>query len=236
MSRELPTPPVPELARAKGSTVSELTDWFVEYYNRAGAPFNYRIATRAVRSAYKGLHSLPILTASCANDMTLVGRTANAEVIRLAAPLVFARGTQVFDLPRRRFSFGRNRHSAYRVPFFFVENGIIHLYFLQPRKSSGLNIDEFGMIATIMKNYLLDQEFYGHTSDVEFVDVSAPSGASIREVRRYALADLPLWSDRRLTDRLTMIAAALDAVEVGGRIQRNHRARPSPDPEMPLFD
>jgi hypothetical protein len=236
MSYELPTPPVPDLARAPGGSVSELTDWFVAFFNQGGAPFNYRRSTRAIRAAYKGIHALHLLTASCVAEKTAVGRTANTDVVRHAAPFAFGRQTQVFDLSPRRFVFGRARRAAYRIPFLFVENGIIHVYYLQPRKSAGLNFDQLCMVATIVKKYLLDVEFFGQKCNIEFVDVGVPIGATERLPRKYSLENLPLWSDKRLADRLTMISEALDTVAKGERVVQRHRIRSRPEPEMPLFD
>jgi len=156
--------------------------------------------------------------------------------VTLAAPLAFGRQTQVFNLPPRRFGFGRDRSAAYRIPFFFVEDGIIKLYFLQPRKGAGLDYDDFGMVAAIVKRYLLDIEFYGQRYDVEFVDVSASEAQSPRFIRRYGLSDLRLWSDKRLADRLSLISESLDAAAASGRIEKRHRIIPRPEPEMPLFD
>jgi hypothetical protein len=236
MSRDLPTPPVPDLARAEGETVSEVARWFVDFYNRGGAPFNYRSGTRAVRSAYKGVHKLHLLTAACAGERTAVGRSANRDVVNHAAPFAFGRNLQVFDLSRRRFAFGRDRFAAYRIPFFFVENGVVYVYYLQPRKHAGLNLDQLGMVATIMKTYLLESEFFGSHCDVEFVDVSAPPSSKARLAQKFSLETLPLWSERRLTDRLTIVSGALDLVAASGQVVRRRRSRPSPDPEMPLFD
>jgi hypothetical protein len=236
MSHDLPTPPVPDLARAKGQTVSALVDWFVEFYNQNAAIFNYRSAAKATRAAYKGIHKLHLLTAGCASEKTPVGRASNLDVVNLAAPFAFGRNTQVFDLSRRRFAFGRDHSAAFRIPFFFVENGIVKAYYLQPRKSAGLDFDELGMVASIIQKYLLETEFFGLPCDVEFVDVSALHGSKVRSARKFSLATLPVWSERRLADRLTMISEALDLVATSGLVMPRRRIRKTPDPEMTLFD
>lgn len=211
-------------------------EWFIEFFNKRPVPWNYRRATRAVRSGYKGLHNVVSLVAGCNAEKNAVGRTANADVVRLAAPVGFRRVTQVFDLSPRRFSFGRDRSAAYRIPFLFIERGIVKVYYLQPRKGAGLSLDEFGMVATVIKKYLLETEFYGLPSDVEFVDVSAPEEGVERELRQFNLEKLKLWSARRLEDRLSLIGAALDWAEASGRVEKRRRAARQPDVEMPLFD
>jgi hypothetical protein len=142
----------------------------------------------------------------------------------------------VIDISPRRFRFGIDRHAGYRVPFLFIENGIIKGYFLQPRKGAGLNVDDFGMVATVLKRDLLDIEFYGEQSDVEFIDVSAPDEHSRRAVTMYNMGGLRLWSERRLGDRLTLISEALDWAGKSGRIEKRRRVFRRPEAEMPLFD
>ncbi len=236
MTRKLPTPPVPDLARAKGETIGELVDWFVDYYNQGGAPFNYRRGTKAVRSAYKGLHQVHLLTAGCMAEATAIGRTANSDLVRAAAPIAFGRNTQVFDLSPRKFAFGKDRFAGYRIPFLFVEDGVVKVYHLQPRKKAGPDFDELGMVATIVKTYLLDVEFFGLKSDVEFVDAGTLPGEKVRFPRKYSLSDLRLWSDKRLSDRLTMISEALEMVSNSEKVVKRPRVISRPDPEMPLFD
>jgi hypothetical protein len=231
----LVTPPVPDLACVEGETVEQVIEWLTHYYEDDGCPWNYRTGTRAIRAAYKGLHQLDLLSASCAQEKTKQGRISNGEIIGLAAPIAFGRSTQVFDLPARQFAFGRTRRAAYRIPFFFVERGIVKLYYVQPRKQHGPTFDSLGMVAKIHKKYLLDTEFYGQASDVEYVSLGAEEKNGPRVVRRYSLANLKLWSNERLTDRLTLIAEALDRIEERGIVQS--RRRPAqPEPEMPLFD
>jgi hypothetical protein len=234
--QKLPTPPVPELARAEASSVKEAVRWFENYYNRGGAPFNYRCGTKSVRTAYKGFHNLRVLRDGANAERTEIGKRANDEVIQFAAPVAFGRKTQVFDLAPRRFSFGKDRQSAYRIPFFFVESGVVHAYFLQPRKSAGLNLVQMGFVASLTLHHLLEQEFYGEKINVEFVDVGTKLGGSERVLQTFNLEQLPLWSESALQERLTIINEALDIASSSGRIVRRPRSRSSVDAEMPLFD
>jgi hypothetical protein len=230
-----PVPAVPDLARAAGSTRDEVISWFLVYYDTASVPWNYRSGIRCVKTAYRGLHDIKQLTAGADSEKTKAGRTANADIIGRAAPLAFGRTTQVFDLSRRRFSFGRDLYSGYRIPFFFVENGIVKLYYLQPRKEYHLTYDQLCMVATIHKRFLLDTEFFGQPVDVEYVDLSADPITKVRGLHRYSLSSLELWPEKRLADRLTLISEALDYVRTSGLV-KPWRRQPPRAADMPLFD
>lgn len=232
----LPTPPLPELVRADATSVDAAVSWFRGYYETPPVPWNYTHGTKCVKQAYKGLQSIKLLTAGCENIKNKVGQISNKQVVTLAAPLAFGRSIQVFDLPRRQFRFGRDRRCGFRVPFFFVEDGLIRLYFLQPRKCVALTMDELGMLATIHKRYLIDTEFYGEPVDIEYVDVSLNPESNRREVRKYCLEDLQLWSEAALRSRLTTLAEALHILETDKALSAKRRIAPRPDPELPLFD
>lgn len=231
-----PEPAVPDLARAEGSTVDEMVSWWLAYYDATPAPFNYVRGTKIVRKSYEGLHSLRQLLAGCVAEKVEQGRKSNEEIVTLAAPLAFGRRTSVFDLPRKRFHFGRDNRAAYRIPFFFVEDEVVKLYHLQPRKGAAVTFAQMGMVATIYKRFILDQDFHGIRSDVEIIDLAKDAETGERAVNRYSLTDLELWSDVRLQDRLTLIAESLRIVWESGLIKSRERRGRRPDPDMPLFD
>lgn len=235
MSLKLPTPSVPDLARIEGSTVEEVSKFLINYYNTSGGVFNYVRSIKAIRQSYRGFHNLSQLISSCDSEKTGIGRKENKEVVRYASPLAFDRTLQVFDLPARKFAFGL-RQAGFRIPFFFVENGIIKLYFIQPRKRAPLDPSQVGMIATIYKKYLLDTEFFGEKVDFEFVEASVPQGAEERSAYKISMAEINLWSDGALSDRLTLISQALDAIEKGEKVQPKKRQNKSQSIDMPLFD
>ena len=87
------------------------------------------------------------------------------------------------------------------------------------------------MVGTIHKKYLLDTEFFGQKTDVEYVDLSAAPGTKDRIVHCYSLKDLEMWSDKRLSERLTLISEALDYISdndiVRPRKRRFAQVRPT---------
>jgi hypothetical protein len=126
--------------------------------------------------------------------------------------------------------------AGFRIPIFFVEYGVVKLYFLQPRKGYHLTYDQLCMVATIHKRYLLDTEFFGQSVDVEYVDLSEDSVTKEREVHRYSLDSLDLWSEKRLADRLTLITEALELIRESDLISPRKRVSRPKASDMSLFD
>ncbi|WP_144440044.1 hypothetical protein [Methylobacterium sp. AMS5] len=231
----MPALSVPDLARIEGNTDEVAAHWIINYFNEPGGTFNYARGMRSIKASYNGLHNIEQLKLACNLEKTEIGRRSNKELVSVVAPEAFKRTTQVFDLPAKKFTFG-HRQAGFRVPFFFVEGGIVKICFIWPRKGISLSSRQIGMIATILKNYLLDTEFFGLPTDIEFIEASAPKGCKERSVDRLKLSEIELWSETDLTDRLTLISNALTIAENSGKIKPKKRKAQDIAPDMPLFD
>lgn len=84
--RQLPTPSVPDLACVEGETRAEVIEWLTAYYVGDGCPWNYRVGTKAIKTAYRGFDRLDLLLASCQQIKNKQGRISNDEIIQLGAP------------------------------------------------------------------------------------------------------------------------------------------------------
>jgi hypothetical protein len=232
----LTTPPLADVMRADTTNVETAISSLMEFYNPpgGGGRFNYLRAVKTVRKSYQGLHRLPLLEATPPSEMKRAGFKANQDVISLACPVAFGRSIQVFDLKGRRFPFGRERFASYRIPFFFVENKIVKLYFLQYRKNYILTNDDYSGLFTVHRKFLLDQEFYGLRTDVEYIDCGAVEDGGPRVLRGHTSENLEMWSDERLSDHLRIVASAMDEIE--RRALKIQRVRPLRDAELPLFE
>ncbi|WP_320196818.1 hypothetical protein RMR10_008320 [Agrobacterium rosae] len=227
-------PSVPEIARVNSSNLEEAVSQLIVALTPSSGGFNYLPATKTAKTSYKGLHDLKSLTAARALNDGSVGAAANFEVAKLICPIGFGRKTQVIDLAPRSFHYGSSRKASYRVPFLFVEGGVVKAYFLQPRKNTVYSSDNISIYFTILKKYLLDTEFYGEPTDVEFVEVAERSERKGRELKICHTEHVKLLDDATLAKHLSVVHEALNIIENENLVTKNRR--PLKDRELPLFD
>jgi hypothetical protein len=87
--RQLPTPSVPDLACVEGETRAEVIEWLTAYYVGDGCPWNYRVGTKAIKTAYRGFDRLDLLLASCQQIKNKQGRISNDEIIQRGAESIW---------------------------------------------------------------------------------------------------------------------------------------------------
>ncbi|QFY59874.1 hypothetical protein FZ934_05165 [Rhizobium grahamii] len=224
---------LPDIVRVPSFNEDAAIAYVVAELEQSGHGFNYLDASKRVKAAYKGLHDIKHLTMPQGISKNKVGQKANLELVSLAAPISFGRRTNVFDLEARRFHYGEDRSASYRIPFFFSEQNVIKAYYLQPRKGTPLTLDQVGLYASIVKKFLLDQEFYGESVEVEIVDVAEREKTKGRSTKVYGLSNLDIWNDDRINSHLRVVRAALDYIEAQNLVTR--RRRPLKDRDLPLF-
>ena len=226
-------PALPVIVRANCSNIDDTIAFFVSELTPGGGGFNYLDATKAVKAAYKGLHSICALTAGPRFVNGSVGSRANLEVASMVCPLAFNRKTSLISLSPRTFQYGAGRSAAYRLPFVFTEGRSVKAYFLQPRKRVVYTRQQVSLYASIVKKYLLDAEFYGETVDIEFVEAASRSDGAERSVISYSMSDLDIWDDRKIAEHLAIVQEALSFIEDRKLVEKPRR--PLKDPDLPLF-
>jgi hypothetical protein len=117
--------------------------------------------------------------------------------------------------------------------FFFVENSIVKIFWLQPRRGFNPTIEGLGALATILRmTYTHDFDDF----DVELLDLSRPSGAKERALRTFSFGDLPLMPEDEVRLALERFAQAYDLVCSMGVQRPERRPRPDIDSGPRLFD
>ena len=222
-----------EIFRTDTSTLATAVQSLTAALKATSIGWNYIDSTLRVMAPYKGLHSLDVLTQSLASKKGTDGYRYNEEVARAACPVAFGRTTSPIKLSKPKFRYGKGRSAAFRIPFVFVEGGVVKSYTLQPRKNAPMKMDQWAGYATVVKRYLLDSEFYGERVDVELVDVSVDNPGHERTAKVYSLADVDLWTDDQLNHKFDVISEALDFIESNNLIKQVRR--PLRESSMPLF-
>ncbi|MEF0939099.1 hypothetical protein [Rhizobium sp. BR 362] len=224
---------VPEIVRVPVLSIESAIAHIIAELNGSAGGFNYIDATKRIKVAYKGLHNLNDLVRVAPSMAEKVGQKYNIDVVKLAAPEAFGRKTNVFDLHSRRFHYGGERDASYRAPFLFTENGIVKLYYLQPRKTALFTIEQASCYASIIKKFLLDTEFYGEKTDIEIVDVAERIEGQGRVTQTFTLANVEVWEDDKIAAHLKVVREALDHIEAENLVKR--KRRPLKDSDLPLF-
>ena len=89
------------------------------------------------------------------------------------------------------------------------------------------------LYASIAKKYLLDSEFYGEQTEIEFVEAAVRNDGKHREVQVYSFQDLEIWDDYRIARHLNTVEEALGIIEAEKLVKK--KRRPLKDSELPLF-
>jgi hypothetical protein len=226
----LPAPQ--DIVRLLRSTVEETAGVLKGYYEQQPA-WNYGPARAMARPVYSGELSLSAATERCRNGGNPLGRHSNAEVAEHIWTAAQGRSFQCHPLGPRPFGIRRDLSILIDPTFFFVENGQVKLFWLQPRRHFSPSLEGLGTLAAMIRMTFADDfdDF-----DLELLDLSVPDGESQRVSRIYCFSALPLLGEDAVATALQRFADAYDKVrEMGVTRPARRPRRPDDRAGEPLF-
>jgi len=202
----------------------------IAYLKSKAGGFNYNRSATFTEKAYSGYRNLEALYSQCEGDGSSIAKVHNTRVLRETAPLALKRSIQTFRFPKRKYTLAPGIQSAMGPQFFFVENGVVKLLYIHARNEHRADLKDFAGLAWALKQDVLDEDFFGQPSDIEFINVDKRGKIAKTEV--YSLEDLEkhLSEDPQLTlSRFVKVFSEVREDGLAGVIRRPDRRKPSDD-------
>ena len=223
------TPPSTlDVGRFIRPSTEEIVELLLAYYTEMPA-WTYGPARAVARSVFSGEISLKAAVHGCETRGSLLGRPWNAEVAKLVWEAGRDRSLKCFKLSKRKFAIRQDLSFSVDPLFFFVEEGKIKIFWLQPRSGFNPTVKGLGIIATILRMTFAD-DF--ENFDLELLDLSRPKGTKIRVPKTYTFSDLPLLPEEEVRLGLSRFAEAYDIVSARGVQRPERRVRPQDDRQL----
>lgn len=188
-------------------------------------PVNYSSAWRMARLLYSGDISLRAALDACDRLKPSPNARCNAEVVQIIWK--DAQGAEYLCRPLkdRFFAIRRDLEIPVRPKFYFVKNGVVYIFWLQPWKTFDLSTVQLGVLASVIKLVFAVDDF--EDAKLYLLDTSAENNG-LRHPEVFGFHDLPLLSADELKSTLGRFATAYDAF-VANRRPKPERPRRRPD-------
>lgn len=177
-----------DVFRLTERTENKTTENLVKYLKSPSGGFNYQRAATYSKSAFSGCPVTESFFASCEKDKSSNALIHNGLVLRQIAPLAVGRNVKAFKLPRSKFALSADYHSNLGPQFFFTEDGVVKVAYIHARNNYRAGMKDFAGLGWAIKKRILDDDFFGLPSDVEFMDVD--KSGKVHTVETYNLKRL----------------------------------------------
>ena len=211
--KKLPSLELQDIVRVIRPSVSETEQALRDHWSSV-APFNYELVRRLSIALSKGDVPLSQVEAACARLRNKAARKPNADVARLLWRHLYGRSLFVHHLDKRLFPLRRDLGIWVKPIFYYVENGRVVIFWLQPRKTYALTDEQLGVLSSVIRRTFIVDDF--EAADIEILDLSAPAGANDRATRVFSLESFKSISDEDLLSAFSRFAAAYDQVRASG--------------------
>jgi len=143
----------------------------IQYLSKGAGGFNYKRCAKYCATIVKGHHSIESLVSQCKGNGESVALIQNSKVLEIVAPKLISLDSQVFNFPKQTITLAPGIYSNLGPNFFFVENGVVKIFYLHARKSDRATKADLAGLAWGFKKEILDNDFLGMKADVMLVDV-----------------------------------------------------------------
>jgi hypothetical protein len=232
---DLPIPGLQDVARLIRPTVSE-TELLLRDYYEIPSTFSYAASRLVSKPLYSGDLSLQQVLDYIEKRVYAPWRGQNAEVAELIWQAAQGRSFLCHPLKRQHFNIRRDLAIPVKPEFYFVENGQLRIFALQPRRKYILSEEQLGVFASVIRR-VFDRIGF-EMADLELLDLSCLPGSKNRQLTIYRFSDLPLLSDAELLPHFERFAQAYDNLVSSGYSKpvRKAKRKPGPDSQLGLFD
>ena len=198
-----------DLVRFIRPTQPATKDALLGHFMRPPGFFSYEVARRVSPRAFEGELSSSALKQACDTISNAVGRKSNWEAVQAVQKSGSGRNVQCYPMHDVRLKVRKDLSIRVAVDFYFVENGRVQAFWLQPRRGYVLNFEQLGLFGALIRMTLLTGDF--EDAGLELLDISAPDG-KVRQSRTFTLDDLPYVEDRVVEEGIARVVAAYDEI------------------------
>ena len=202
--------------------------------DRRKPTWSYDLSWRLAVPLYSGRISQAAALKACRKIKDSVGAKSNAEVVSILWDDAQRASYLCHPLKDRLFPIRHDLVIPVRPRFYFVKDGSVHLFWLQPWKRFELTEEQLGILASVIKQTFVVDDF--EDANLYLLDTSADEGDEKRSPEVFGFDDLPLLSDDALKAAFDRFAVAYD-IFVAERQPKAERPRPELDQrQQRLFD
>jgi hypothetical protein len=235
MNNKPPLPPLHDLVRAYAPSHEERVRRLLGYYDGRHGDFTYTPSRQVASAAFShGVVQSQIWAAIMSGGIPS-GRKQNLEVVDHLWEAGEGRSVNCYALSHQRFPIRRDLSIRVPADFLFVEDGVPHVFWFQPRRTFALTQLGLGVIASIFRMTFLVDDLA--RAGIEMLDLSAPD--KVRVHARYTLENLPTLSDAEVTAVVQQLVQAYDEIcamdrdwDAQANLRRASRSQPSAGPGL----
>lgn len=221
MTKKLPH--LPHIAKVIRPTVEE-TVKALHKLDQGNPPFSYRPVLNMAHPLYSGQITLKAVLSACAQIPHPQGAKSNAEVAKVLWEDAQRMHYMCHPLKDKFFHIRHDLTIPVRPKFYFVKDGVPHIFWLQPWKVFELTEEQHGIIASVIKDTFAVDDF--EAAKLYMLDTSASDERSERQPEVYGFNDLPILSYDQLKAAFDRFAAAYDIFMATRKPKPDHRRKP----------